>query len=439
MSIFILTASIVLLLVLITVFKLNAFLSLIISTLLVGIAKGMPFAELLTTMQKGIGTTLGGLLLIVGFGVMLGCLLSESGAAQRISSVLIQLFGVKYAKLAMLITGFVVGIAMFYNAGFVILIPMVFSVAINTKQPIIYIGIATASALSVTHGFLPPHPGPTTIAVVFKADMGKTLLYGLVVAIPALFCAGFIFPEFLKKIVANPPEGLMQKKHFAEHEMPSFALSFATALIPVVLMGLATATELTLPADSSLRHNLKFLGDPSISMLLTVLFSLVMLGIARGVSMPELMDKTGAAVSSAAMIIMIIAAGGAFKQVLTDSGIGKDIAAMFTGSTLSPLFLGWLIATIIRIALGSATIAGLTAAGIVQPMIASTGASPELMVLSIGAGSLMCSHVNDTGFWMFKEYFGISVKDTFKTWSVMETIVGVVGLFGVLVLEALGV
>ncbi len=437
MSIIILIISILLLLLLITVCQLNAFISLIISALLVGIAKEMPLLDIIATVQKGIGSTLGSLILILGFGVMLGSLLSESGAAQRISSVLIKYFGVKRVKLALLITGFAVGIAMFYNAGFVILIPMVFSVAVNTGQPVIYVGIAMASALSVTHGFLPPHPGPTAIAIIFKADIGKTLVYGLVVAIPALVSAGLIFPEFIRHIKANPPQGLFENKQFTEDEMPSFGLSFLSALIPVVLMALATASELALPESNYLRHYLKFLGAPSISMLIAVIFAIVMLGVRRGKTMKELMDKSGSAVSSAAMIIMIIAAGGAFKQILTDSGIGKDIAILFEGSTLSPLILGWLIATIIRIALGSATIAGLTAAGIVQPIIASSGANPELMVLSIGAGSLMCSHVNDTGFWMFKEYFGLSIKDTFKTWTIMETIVGVMGLVGVLAVNFL--
>jgi gluconate transporter len=335
----------------------------------------------------------------------------------------------------MLLTGFAVGIAMFYNAGFVVLIPMVFAVAISTKQPIIYLGISMATALSVTHGFLPPHPGPTAIAVIFKADIGKTLLYGLIVAVPTLLVAGIIFPEFIKKIQANPPQGLFENKIFEKNAMPSFGISFLTALVPVLLMAMATGSELALHENSSIRHYLAFIGNPTISMLIAVLFALYFLGIRRGRKMQDLMDKSGTALSSATMIIMIIAAGGAFKQVLIDSGIGKDLAGVFENSSLSPLLLGWLIATIIRIALGSATVAGLTAAGIVQPLVVSTGVSPELMVLSIGAGSLMCSHVNDTGFWMFKEYFGISIKDTFKTWSVMETIVGIMGLIGVLVLD----
>ena len=435
MSLLILIASILLLLVLIAGAKLNAFISLIIASFFVGLAKGMLFPDLINSLQQGIGSTLGSLLLIVAFGVILGNLLSDSGAAQRISSVMIRSFGINNIKWAMVITGFAVGISMFYNAGFIILIPMVFAVAKSTKQPIIYLGIAMASALSITHGFLPPHPGPTAIAVIFKADIGKTLLYGFLIAIPALVVSGIVFPEFIKKINANPPKGLFESKTFAEDEMPSFGISFLTALIPVLLMALATLSELTLAETSSLRQMLGFIGNPTTSMLIAVLFALVFLGIKRGQKMQTLMDQSGTALGSVTMIVLIIAAGGAFKQVLIDSGIGSDLAVFFEASTLSPLVLGWLIATIIRIALGSATVAGLTAAGIVQPLVVSSGISPELMVLSIGAGSLMCSHVNDTGFWMFKEYFGISLKDTFKTWTVMETIIGVMGLIGVLVLN----
>lgn len=435
MSLLILIASILLLLTLISGVKLNAFIALIIAAFFVGIAKEMPFPDLINSIQQGIGSTLGSLILIIAFGVILGNLLSDSGAAQRISSVMIRAFGVKHIKWAMVITGFSVGISMFYNAGFIILIPMVFAVAKSTKQPMIYLGIAMASALSITHGFLPPHPGPTAIAVIFKANIGKTLLYGLLVALPALFVAGIVFPELIKKIEAFPPKGLFESKTFTEAEMPSFQISILTALVPVFLMATATFSELLLPEGNDLRALLLFIGNPTTSMLLAVLFAVLSLGIFRGRKMQDMMDKSGTALSSATMIILIIAAGGAFKQVLIDSGMGTDLSAFFEKSSLSPLFLGWLIATIIRIALGSATVAGLTAAGIVQPLVIASGISSELMVLSIGAGSLMCSHVNDTGFWMFKEYFGISVSDTFKTWTVMETIIGVMGLIGVLVLN----
>lgn len=435
-----LISSIVLLLVLIAVVRLSAFLALTITALAVGLAKGMAFDALLKSIQAGIGSTLGGLLLILGLGVMLGSILSETGAAQQISDSLIRFFGAKRAKLALAITGFAVGLAMFYNAGFVVLIPLVFSVAASTGLPLVYLGIAMASALSVTHGFLPPHPGPTAIAVMFKADIGRTLLYGIPAAIPALVAAGIVFPEFIKKIVANPPKGLVSTKKMEAQHLPSFISSLCVALSPVVFMAIATISELQLPSDAPVLKTIKFIGDPAVSMLFAVLLGLLFLGKLFSpdykTNIDNLMAKSGTALGAAAMIVLIIAAGGAFKQVLTDSGIGKDIAGVFMGTGMPPLVLGWLVATVVRISIGSATVAGMTAAGIVQPLlVANPDISPELMVLSIGAGSLMCSHVNDTGFWMFKEYFGLSLADTFRSWTLMETIVGIVGLGSVLLLD----
>ena len=433
--IFILAAAIGLLLLLITLVKLNAFMALILATLFVGICNGMALSNILASITTGIGSTLGATLLVLGFGVLFGSVLAETGAAQKISIGLVNLFGAKRVKLAMVITGFVVGIAMFYNAGFIVLIPLVFSVAVTTKVPVVYLGIALTSALSVTHGFLPPHPGPSTIAVLFKADIGRTLLYGIVVAIPAIIMAGILFPELIKKIKANPPENLFTVKHFEPQQLPGFTTSFLIALIPVILMGLATLSIFFLPVNSSLFAIFKFIGEPGIAMLLALIVALLVLGTGRKIPIKLLMDRSAASLNALTTILLLIAAGGAFKQILIDSGTGNAVVLLFKNSTLSPLLLGWLIATLIRIALGSATVAGLTAAGIVQPLLATMQVSPELMVLSIGAGSLMCSHVNDTGFWMFKEYFGLSIKDTFKTWSVMETIVGTMGLIGVLVLN----
>jgi Gnt-I system high-affinity gluconate transporter len=439
MSIILLVGSIAFLLLLIAVVRLNAFVALTITALLVGILKGMPFEKIVESVQKGIGSTLGGLVLIIGFGVMLGSLLAESGAAQQISSSLIRIFGAQRAKWALAITSFTVGLAMFYNAGFVILIPLVFSVAAATGLPLVYLGLAMASGLSVTHGFLPPHPGPTAIAILFKADMGKTLVYGIPIALVAIVISGIIFPEFMKKIVANPPKGLVEIKNLPENELPSFILSLAIALSPVLLMAAGTFADFFLPKESIVLQILKFVGDASTSMIISFGLAVVFLGILRGRKMADITEKTTASLTATTMILLIVGAGGAFKQVLQDSGIGGDISLIFKDLALSPLFLGWLVATVIRITIGSATVAGLTAAGIVQPLLndpsVAATISPELMVLSVGAGSLMCSHVNDTGFWMFKEYFGLSLKDTFKTWTIMETIVGIVGLIGVLILN----
>jgi gluconate transporter len=440
MTILILVTAIVFLLFLITVVRLNAFMALTITALAVGLVKGMALDVLLKSIQAGIGSTLSGLILVLGFGIMLGALLAETGAAHRIAENLVRFFGEKNAKIALALTAFVVGIAMFYNAGFVVLIPLVFSIAASTGQPLVYLGIAMAAALSVTHGFLPPHPGPMGIVGIFKANVGKTLLLGLIPATFAIVVAGIILPEFLKKIVANPPKGLVEIRVFEDNEMPSFFKSIMVALSPVLLMAFGTIGELTLPSDSVLLKNLKFFGDPSVSMLIGVLLAFVFLGKIWNKDFKTRMDtltaKSSNALSAATMILLIIAAGGAFKQVLTDSGVGKDIASMVNDLGMPPLLLGWFVATIVRIAVGSATLAGLTAAGIVQPLlVADPSVSPELMAISIGAGSLMCSHVNDTGFWMFKEYFGLSIGDTFRSWTLMETLVGIVGLISVMVMD----
>jgi Gnt-I system high-affinity gluconate transporter/Gnt-II system L-idonate transporter len=443
MAILTLLASITLLLVLIAWLRLNAFIALTITALVAGLARGMPLKTLVDSIQKGIGSTLGGLVLVLGLGVMLGSILAETGAARRIAEQLVRVFGVRHTKWAMMLTGFTVGVAMFYNAGFIVLIPLVFSVAASTGLPLVYLGIATASALSVTHGFLPPHPGPTAIALLFKANMGKTLLLGLVVAVPAILLAGIVFPEWVRRIAANPPEGLVKISPLPSDQLPSFWLSFTVALTPVILMAGSAVSALTLPDNSSLREILQFAGEPSIAMLLAFLAGLALLGLRPDTQswrdrIKTRMEQSASALNAATMILLITAAGGAFKQVLQDSGIGAELAASMQQLPVSPLVLGWLIATAIRISIGSATVAGLTAAGIVQPLLAANPAiSPELMVLSIGAGSLMCSHVNDTGFWMFKEYFGLTLRDTFRSWTLMETIVGTTGLAGVLLLNLL--
>ncbi len=435
MTFLILIACIAILLCLITIFDISAFVALIITAICAGLFQGMDLPAILKSIQAGIGSTLGGLTLILGFGVMLGHMLSETGAAQRISQTMIGWFGASKVKVAMVLTGFVVGIAMFYNAGFLILIPLVFTISAQTGISSVYLGVAIASSLSVTHGYLPPHPGPSAIAKIFDADLGKTLLYGLAIALPASLLAGLVFPEYIKNIKANPPKGLFEAKIKEEKDLPSFNASILVALAPVVLMAIATISEFFMDKESKEMAYLHFFGDPSVSMLLALLLSFFTLGIAKGRTMKQLTDSINGAVGSAALLMLIIAAGGAFKQVLVDSGIGNEIANYFKGLNMSPLFLGWLIATIIRISIGSATVAAITAGGIIQPILATTGESPELMVLAIGAGSLMCSHVNDTGFWMFKEYFGLSIKDTFRTWTLLETIVGTVGLIGVLLLK----
>ncbi|WP_026210761.1 gluconate:H+ symporter [Flexithrix dorotheae] len=428
---------IVTLLFLMIKFRLNSFVALIIVSIGVGLAEGMPAVEVVNSIQHGVGSTLGSLTLILGFGAMLGVLIAESGAAQKITSSLIKKFGIKNVQWAIVFTGFIVGIPMFYSAGFVILVPIIFTIASTTGLPLLYVGIPMVASLSVTHGFLPPHPGPTAISVIFDADITLTLIYGIVIAIPTIVLAGPLFSNFLKNIKVTPPKGLFETKALKEEELPSLSTSILTALIPVLLMAISGIFKLILPEDNPVNMIFGFLGNPVISLLLAVLVAIFTLGINRGKKVEEVMNQLTESVKSIAMILLIIGGGGAFKQVLIDSGVGDYIADLMKDSDLSPYILAWGIAGALRISLGSATVAGLTAAGIVSPLIATTGVNPELMVLATGAGSLILSNVNDAGFWMFKEYFNLSIAQTFKSWSAMETIVAVMGLVGVLIIDTL--
>ena len=274
---------------------------------------------------------------------------------------------------------------------------------------------------------------PTAIAAIFNADIGKTLLYGIIVAIPAIIVAGPLLSRKLKGINATPLKEFINPVILKEEEMPSMANSIISALLPVILIAIAALAEFALPDTFFLKKI--FIGNPAIAMLISVLVAIYTLGLGRGKKMKEVMDSVGSAITGITMVLLIIAGSGALKQVLIDSGVSEYIGAMLQDSTISPLILAWLIATVIRVCVGSATVAGLTAAGIVLPLVQGTGVSPELMVLAIGSGSLMLSHVNDSGFWLFKEYFNLSVNDTLKSWTVMETTVGVMGLLGVLVLN----
>ncbi|MFZ9004933.1 MAG: gluconate:H+ symporter [Robiginitalea sp.] len=418
-------------------FKLNAFIAFIIVSLGVGLAEGMDIERLVSAIEKGIGNTLGFLLIILGLGAMLGKLVADSGAAQRITSNLVSRFGKKNVQWAVVLTGFIVGIPMFYTVGFVILVPLVFTVAASTRLPLLYVGVPMLASLSVTHGYLPPHPAPTAISEIFQADLGKTLLYGILIAVPAIIVAGPLLSRTFKNIPASPLAEFVNPRVLKEDEMPGIWVSIVTALLPVLLIGAATLSGLLLPEGLWIARGIAFLGNPVIAMLLSVLVAIYTLGLSRGRTMKEVMTSVGQSVSGITMVLLIIAGAGALKEVLIQSGVSEYIGALLAGSSISPLVLAWGIATVIRVSVGSATVAGLTAAGIVLPLIGNSGIAPELMVLAIGSGSLMLSHVNDSGFWLFKEYFNLTVADTLRTWTLMETTVGVMGLAGVLILNAI--
>ncbi len=435
MPLFILACGIILLFFLIVKLKLNSFLSLVLVAMVMGYTEGLPIAKIVPTIQSGMGATLGGLAIVVSFGAMLGKLMAESGGAQRIATTLINVFGRQNVKWAVCLTGFAVGIALFYEIGFVLLIPLVFTIAVSAKIPLLEVGIPMAAALSVTHGFLPPHPGPTAISVIYNADIGLTLIYGVIIAIPTVIIAGPLLYNTVKDLNPEVPQGLYNPKIFKDEEMPSFLTSISTALVPVFLMAISAIAKLTLPKESMIQNILVFLGNPDIALSISVAIAIFTFGLNRGKSITEVMKTIESAVVAIAMILLIVGGGGALKQILIDSGVGKYIGELMAGSNLSPLVLAWLIAAVIRISVGSATVAALTTGGIVAPLIVLSGVSPELMVLATGAGSLIVSPPNDPGFWLFKEFFGLTIKETVRTWCAVETTISIVGLIGVLAIN----
>jgi Gnt-I system high-affinity gluconate transporter len=414
--------------------KVQPFLAFLLVTLGVGLALGLPPARLLAAIYQGLGEALGSVVAIIVLGAMLGKLVADSGAAQQIAAVMVGAFGPQNIQWTLMVTGLIIGIPLFYNVGFVLVVPLIFSVAYKYKLPAVYVGLPMLASLSVLHGFLPPHPAPTALVAQFHANLGLTFIYGLLIAIPAIVLAGPVYARTLRGLVAVPLPGLAAEL-LPPEALPGRLNSFISSLLPVLLLALALGLQAVLPAGGALAPWLALLAEPAVVLLLSVLLATASLGLARGRRMAELMDSYGLAVKDIAAILLIIGGAGALKQVLVASGASQEIAASLSGTGLPPLVLGWLLAALIRVCLGSATIAGLTAAGVMLPTLAHSPTNPNLLVLAIGAGSLALSHVNDGGFWLFKEYFNLSVKDTFRSWTMMETIVSVVGLAGVLVLD----
>ena len=434
MTLLIILSCIILLILLITWSQLNPFLAFLIVSIIAGLLLGIPIEKITSSVQKGIGDTLGSLVIIICLGAMLGKLVASSGAAQKIATVMMDAFGEKYIQWALVVTGFIIGIPLFYGIGFVLMVPLIFSVVYKYKLPAVYIGLPMLAALSVTHGFLPPHPSPVALVIQFGGNMGITLLYGLVIAIPTIIIAGPIFSQTLKNIKSVPLK-TFQPEDLPSDQLPGALNSFITALLPVVLLMLTTIIPYFLPSTSGLLKANTFIGEGPIVMIIALAVATYSLGIGQGKKMKDIMSIYGDAVKDISIILLIIAGAGAFKQVFTDSGVNTEIGQQLQHINLHPLVLGWLIAAIIRACLGSATVAGLTTAGIIAPLMTQTQINPNLMVLAIGAGSLALSHVTDSGFWLFKEYFNLNIKDTLKSWSAMETIVAFCGLAGVLILN----
>ncbi len=457
---------IILLLLLISKFKINAFMALLVTSFAVGLLSHMNLLDILDSILKGIGDTMGKVLLILAFGAMLGKILEESGAAHTISFKMIDWMGVKNIQYALLITGFLVGLPMMYNASFLVLVPLIYTFAKITKMPLIWLALPLCSALSVAHCFLPPHPAPTYVSFIYGANINMVLLYGLVPMVPACLVGGVWLSRFTKGVKAEMPADLFQVKDFEKHDLPGLGISILCAVTPIILMLFGAVTDIVFgppPVKAELTrlgienisgfyHQLfagkgyseqlsglfaalltffKFISDANMALFIAVVVALFTLGLRKGRSMDDAMNSASKSVGAVSMIVLIIAGGGAFSQVLKDGQVIEYIRSVSSSFQMNPLIMAFLIASIFRLAVGSATVSTLTTAPIMLPIMQQTGTSPELMVLATGAGSVMWSHFNDSGFWMFKEYFGLSIKQTFQTWTVMESTIGVVGILTV--------
>jgi GntP family gluconate:H+ symporter len=425
-------SSVIGLILLIAVGKLNPFLSLMLVSLGLAAAAGMPLGSVVTSFETGTGNTLGHIAIIVGLGTMLGKMMAESGASDRIAETIIQVLGEKRVPWSMMCAGLIVGLPVFFEVGFVLLVPIAFTVARRTRTSLILVGLPMVAGLSAVHGLVPPHPAAMLAVTIFHADLGRTILYALLVAIPSAVIAGPIYARFIAPWIVLDAHNPMAEE-FAEHDanrvLPGFAISMATVLLPVLLMLLGSWAGVLASPGSAANVALHFLGSADIALLVAVLISFVTLGRMRGFSRETILKFSNECLAPTALITLVIGAGGGFGRILQDSGVSQAIVAVALHAHVSVLLLGWLVAAMIRLATGSATVSLATAAGILAPILAqSPGVRPELLAISTGAGSLIFSHVNDGGFWLVKEYFNMSVADTMKTWSISETIMSIIAL-----------
>ena len=429
----VLVLSIALIVLLIMKVHLNAFIALTISGLALGIAAGMPLGEVANSFQKGMGSTLGFLATVLGLGTILGKMLEVSGGAQRLAQTLLRTFGVKRAPWAMMVVAFICGIPVFFQVGFVLLIPVIFSVAKQAKMSLVRIGVPVVAALITVHAMVPPHPAALAVVNQLHADIGTTIALSLLAGIPAAIVAGPLYGTFIaRRTTTDPPEGLVIDEVLDEEQLPKFGITLFTILLPMLIMVAKTLIDLIAPADAPYMGVVSFIGNPITALLISALFAYWSLGLARGMTMPTIEKLTEECFKPVAGILLIIGAGGAFNQVLQDSGVGKALGEVLTNMHMNPVVMAWLIALIMRFAVGSTTVAMVTSAGIILPLMASTGMNPAVMCLAIGAGGIGLSHVNDSGFWIVKEYFGMSLKDTFKSWTASTTIASVVAMLATL-------
>jgi GntP family gluconate:H+ symporter len=434
--------AVIALVILIAKFKLNPFVTLLVVSVLLALSVGMPMDKIVASFETGVGGTLGHIALVVGLGTMLGKMMAESGGAERVATTLIESFGEKNAHWAMVTIAFIVGLPVFFEVGFVLLIPIAFNVAKRTGMSMVTVGLPMVAGLSVVHGLIPPHPAALLAVTAYKADIGKTIMYAIIVGIPTAVIAGPLFAKLIDRYIKLPEVNPIADQFTEEdatvqatHQLPGFGITLFTILLPVFLMLIGSWADLFTTPKTFINDFLKLIGNSVIALLIAALVSFYTFGKSRGFDRDAILKFTNECVAPTAIITLVVGAGGGFGRVLRDSGISDAIVSLARDANVSVLVLGWLVAVMIRIATGSATVALATAAGIIAPIAAnSPNVKPELLVLATGAGSLILSHVNDGGFWLVKEYFNMSVPQTFKTWTICETIISVLALLLTLVL-----
>ncbi|SFW66730.1 Gnt-I system low-affinity gluconate transporter [Sinomicrobium oceani] len=428
-------AGIIVLLLLILRVKMHAFPALLIAAIVVGLAAGLDAGLIITTVQKGMGDTLGFVATVVGLGTMFGAILEHSGGARGIAGFLMQKFGVKRAPVAMVLSGFTVAIPVFFDVAFILLIPLVYALQKRTGKSLLLFAIPLLSGLAVTHAFIPPTPGPIAVADIIGADLGWVIGIGFLVGMPTAVVSGLLFGKYIgKKIFVEAPS-LSDEEVTADQEIPDIRTVFAIIAVPIFLILLNTFTESGLIPVSSpyITQGIALLGHPFTALIIANILAWYLLGLRQGFTRKQLLDISSRSMAPAGSIILITGAGGAFKQVLIDTGAGGMIAQSLAGVGFPVLVFAFLISAAVRIIQGSSTVAMITAAGLVAPLIEGTGFSGfELacIVIAIASGGSIMSHVNDSGFWMVNQFLGLTEKQTFRSWTVMTTILALTG-FGV--------
>ncbi|WP_191938502.1 gluconate:H+ symporter [Pantoea agglomerans] len=438
LSLFWVLAGIAILVVLNLKYKFHNVFSLLIAGMFVAIMVGIPSDKIVGVVQMGIGSIMGHLALIIIFGAIIGKFMTESGASQQIADTVIRHCGTRFLSTGLMFIGVIFGIAMFYEVAFLIAMPLVMNIAKKADIPYMKLVIPTVVGATMGHSLFPPQPGPVALISAFNADIVQVYLYGVVVIIPALFCAGVLLPRFLPGISRIPLNSMIKPiKELASDDLPSFRISILIPLIPAVLMILASVVKPLAGDGAELTRVFKLLGSAEVSMLFATLAAMWFLGVKRGMTSEGITEHVTNSISQISNVLFVISAGGILKQVIIDSDVGDSIVQLMSHVPFSPFIIAWLITAVIRILTGQGAVAAITSAGIVAPMVEAFHLNPALMVLAVACGSNTITLMYDGGFLLFKETFGISMKDTFKTWGLLELINSVVGLGMVILISQL--